>query len=960
MISRSTSIIALAAILVGAPILFASCASAPKPAPAEPAPAAPAPEPPKPDLAALIGAKDTAGIKQFFGNRDLLDQADKDGLYPLHRAVQQNASDIIEILLIMGSKADQAGPGGKTPLRMAVDGGFVASAKVLAERGADLFSKDSSGGTVASAAIAKGGDLLAAVFGAKNVNSKADDGTTALHLAADGLYEDAVRKLLAAGADPSLKNLAGRTALDLALLHPDRIEAARIAESIIVRGVSPSFPDFAWFAQAARAVDYGSVRFDEGNAPLHEAVIRKQRGFVEFLLSRKSSPNVKNGSGSAPLHEAVRAGWLDGAELLLKNSADPNARDGFDNTPLHIALPESGRTEGVTLLLKYGADPSLKDRNGNIPLHIAVQVGYPVALVEKLLAAGSSVNASNAAGDTPLIATIRSGKFEYAAPLLAKGADIFLVNGHGESALSLAINTGGASGSSAVASASGVNSGAASTAALGAIITKATVGIRDNLGNTPLAVATILKASAEALGLIIARSGDPNARNNAGDAPLHIAVRNNQRIQGEALLGAKADIFAANVKGETPLTIALGAKGGPIDWLFNPTTISSKDANGDGPLHHAARRDLSTALEFLGQKGADPAARNSAWETPLAVAIKADAAESVRVLAAMGSPLGARDAMGDTALHAAVLWSARKCLPLLILSGADIDARNFAGETPLHLAVKKRDSDSLRYLIDRGASPTARDNRGITALALAARAGATDLAGFLLAAGADPNERDLSGRTTLRLAVEATDIEMIRLLAGAGGDLFAQDAEGFSPIAAAAARSLPALEALIVPQAVNRSDPEGRSLLRASLDARPSLEIAELFIAKGTNIDVRDRFGATPLHALLRVKELGVASRLAEAGSDLFAKDKEGESPISMAVAAGPETLKALLGTTRIGAQDYLGNTPLHYAALAGSASAIEWLIAAGADRGARTIAGETAAEVAAKRGFADLATKLQ
>ena len=287
----------------------------------------------------------------------------------------------MELLLALGAKPELKDKAGLSPLRLAIDKGANDCVKVLVDKGADIFSADNSGSTALEAALAKGGDTLSSAFSPKNVNVTGEDGKAALHIAADRLLEDQCSRLLAAGADVNLSDASGQTPLDLALLHPDRIEAARVAEILVLKGGTTSFADFAWFAQAARALDYGSLRYEDGSTPLHQAVAHRQKGFVEFLLSRKVNPNVRNGAGSAPLHEAVRAGWLEGAEMLLKAGADPNVRDNFDNTPLHIVLPEEGRNGGVSLLLKYGADPSLKDRNGNTPLHVAIQVAYPIEMI---------------------------------------------------------------------------------------------------------------------------------------------------------------------------------------------------------------------------------------------------------------------------------------------------------------------------------------------------------------------------------------------------------------------------------------------------------------------------------------------------------------------------------------------------------------------------------------------------
>jgi ankyrin repeat protein len=943
------------------------------------------PAPAKPDLGALISAKDTAGIKDFFKNRELLDAPDAEGFYPLHRAVLQGSTDVVDLLAALGARLETLDAKGRTPLRLAVDEGQAGPARALTDRGASIFATDSSGASAASAALAKGGDIFAAVFTAKTVSQKAPDGSTALHLAADGLLEDSVRKLVDLGADPAARSQNGRLPVDLALLHPDRTESARIAEFLIQKGPSPSFPEFAWFAQAARAMNYSTLRFEDGNTPLHEAVAAKERGFVDFLLSRKANPNARNGAGSSPLHEAVRSGWLEGADLLLKGGADPNVRDGFDNTPLHIALPEAGRDAGIALLLANGADPSLKDRNGNIPLHVAVQVGYPVALIQRLLDSGSPVNAANAAGDTALHIALRTGRLEYAPALLAKGADIFLANGKGESPLSVAIGLAGgmsvaaqdpaspsaakpATAATATAASSAKSEGCAACAALAAIITPANVLSRDNMGNTPLHIAVTLQAPPEAIALIASKGGDPNARNNSGDAPLHFAVRKNWRVQGEALLAAKADIFASNVKGETPLSLALTSAGGPVDWLFNSQTIAARDAYGDTPLHHAARLNLAAAIDFLAQKGADPNAKNQDGASPLAAAVKVNATASAKALVKAGASLSVRDAMGDTPLHVAVLWSARDCLSDLVAAGADVNARNLSGESPLHQAARKRDLESLRFLLGHGAFLQARDNRGATPLFTASKSGSLDVAKILIAANAEVESRDLAGQTPLAAAIDSGELETAKALVAAGASILALDAEGQSPLSLAAKRGLPALDAILGPTNINAADSNGRSVLRLLVDGGATVQVAALALTKGAFPDARDGDSNTALHAALKAGNLAVAASLAAAGADIYATNRNGETPVSIAIgannangaSAGLDALKAILAGPQLKLQDATGATALHYAARVGANDAAAWLLEAGVDKNQRNILGETAADVAEKRGYADLAAKLK
>jgi uncharacterized protein len=919
--------------------IIASCAGSPAPVVQAPAPT-PAPEPAKPNLADLIASDDQNGIRTLFASQDQLNTPDAQGSYPLHRAIEKGSAKTVELLIVLGAKTEVKDQTGRSPLRLAIDKGDAACVKILVDRGADIFSVDSSGVSALEADLAKGGDVLSAAFNAKNVNAKGPDGRAAIHIAADRLLEDPAARLLAAGADPNLRDASGRTALDLAFLHPDRIEAARVAEIVVLKGGASSFPDFAWFTQAARALDYGSLRYEDGSTPLHQAVANRQKGFVEFLLARKVNPNVRNGAGSAPLHEAIRSGWLEGAEILLKGGADPNVRDGFDNSPLHIVLPGEGRSGGVALLLRYGADTSLKDRNGNTPLHVAIQVGYPPDTIKALLAAQAPVNAQNAAGDAPLHIALRARRLDYAKALLDAGADIFLVNGLGESPLSVAV--------------------AAGPDALDAILNPVNVRARDNYGNAPLALAVGLKADPDAMAMIIAKGSDVNARNNAGDSALHIAVRQNLKPQGESLLLAKADIFSPNVRGDTPLSLALTATGGPVDWFFTPATMASRDANGDAPLHHAARRNLATAAEFLVQKGAAIDAADAAGETALHQAVKADASDAVRTLLGLGASLSARDAMGDTPLHAAVLWAAKKSLPVLIQAGADLSARDFAGETALHQAVRKRDRDSLKLLLAKGADPDARDNRGATPLAVAVKSSAYDLERDLLAVVSEIDARDQSGRTPLLEAASMGDADSTRILVGAGAAIMARDAEGDSPLTIALKKN-PALLKLILTQAdVNAADPDGKTPLRTMVDSGAAPELIDLAAATGARLDARDRFSATSLHAAVRAGNRDMAAALARAGADVFARDKDGDTPVSLAMAAGTDALKALVTAAGIAAKDKQGNGWLHYAAMSANAEAASWLLAAGADKTAKNISGETAYDVAQKRGKTDLAGLLK
>jgi hypothetical protein len=204
------------------------------------------------------------------------------------------------------------------------------------------------------------------------------------------------------------------------------------------------------------------------------------------------------------------------------------------------------------------------------------------------------------------------------------------------------------------------------------------------------------------------------------------------------------------------------------------------------------------------------------------------------------------------------------------------------------------------------------------------------------------------------------DADSSRILVSAGADIMARDGEGDSPLTVAIKRYIPVLKVILTQTNVNRADPEGKTPFRVIVESKPSAEILDLAIATGARLDASDRFSATSLHAALRAGDKDTAARLAKAGADVFARDKDGETPASLAMAAGIDSLKSLVTAAGIAAKDKQGNGWLHYAAIAANAEAATWLLAAGADRTAKNISGESAYDIALKRGKTDLAGLLK
>jgi ankyrin repeat protein len=176
-----------------------------------------------------------------------------------------------------------------------------------------------------------------------------------------------------------------------------------------------------------------------------------------------------------------------------------------------------------------------------------------------------------------------------------------------------------------------------------------------------------------------------------------------------------SDIHAKNLRGESPLRIALQNPGSPhILWtLLTKDRIQAVDEYGRSPLHIAIQEGAPLALlGIILERGGKITALDAEGRTPLRLAVDIAAWDTVRFLVRNGADIfaPARDGKNPAYL---VLDKGPDAIRALF-SGTVINARNHQGDTILHYAARHPGAgeETIRLLLELGANNTVRNQNG--------------------------------------------------------------------------------------------------------------------------------------------------------------------------------------------------------------------------------------------------------
>uniref|UniRef100_A0A452GNV8 K Homology domain-containing protein n=1 Tax=Gopherus agassizii TaxID=38772 RepID=A0A452GNV8_9SAUR len=326
------------------------------------------------------------------------DRGNKGDITPLMAAASGGYVDIVKLLLVHCADVNAQSSTGNTALTYACAGGFVDIVKVLLKAGANIEDHNENGHTPLMEAASAGHVEVARVlleYGA-GINTHSNEfKESALTLACYKGHLDMVRFLLEAGADQEHKTDEMHTALMEACMD-GHVEVARL---LLDSGAQVNMPA------------------DSFESPLTLAACGGHVELAALLIERGANLEEVNDEGYTPLMEAAREGHEEMVALLLAQGANINAQtEETQETALTLACC-GGFSEVADFLIKAGADIEL---GCSTPLMEAAQEGH-LELVKYLLAAGANVHATTATGDTALTYACENGHTDVADVLLQAG-----------------------------------------------------------------------------------------------------------------------------------------------------------------------------------------------------------------------------------------------------------------------------------------------------------------------------------------------------------------------------------------------------------------------------------------------------------------------------------------------------------------------------------------------------------
>ena len=417
----------------------------------------------------------------------------------------------------------------------------------------------------------------------------------------------------------------------------------------------------------------------------------------------------------------------------------------------------------------------------------------------------------------------------------------------------------------------------------------ADVNLANDYGVTPLSLACT-KGNAALVRMLLDAAANPNAARTTGETPLMTCARTGNAEAVKLLLDRGADVNAQEThRGQTALMWAVAQKHPEAAAVLMArgadVNAVSRMPDGFTPpqyLTYGVYRRDPTRVDTFGPDDVhpDPASSRGGFSALMFAAREGDL-DSARLLVEAGAQVNHSSPEYGSALVVAAASGHEEFARFLLDRGADPNATDRWGFAPLHYALREgitaigisrgripTDSYWLRPsmpglvkpLLDHSANPNVRVGGGFPPF---------DYPPFGRTTGNSMPRIRQPGATPFFLAAASLDTGLMRLLINHGADPMLATAEGTTALMVAA--GLGQLEDL------------------TEAEEQKAFAAARLALEQGNDVNAANQDGRTALAAATFVGANRVIQLLADHGADLEAKDRYGQTALSIAQGLAPK-----------------------------------------------------------------------